>query len=70
MVLTHQVSVCVWGKASNRVGGGVMFFTLGGTEPDLSRLAQAAANLNVTLHKPVTVPSSGNDTLFSVEWHD
>lgn len=44
--------------------------TLGGSEPDLSTLAQAAKNLNVTLHDAVRVPCSGKDKLFSIEWHD
>lgn len=43
--------------------------SLGGSEPDLNRLAQAAENLNVAIHPRVTAPSSGKDSAFAVEWH-
>ena len=43
--------------------------SLGGSEPDLDRLAQAADNLNVAIHPRVTAPSSGKHSAFAIEWH-
>ena len=43
--------------------------SLGGSEPDIDRLAQAAENLNVAIHPPVIAPSSGKDRAFAVDWH-
>ena len=42
--------------------------TLGGSEPDINRLAQAAENLNVAVHPRVTAPSSGKDWSSTEEW--
>ncbi len=54
------------GLADQAVSG---MISLGGLEPDLNRLAQAAENLNVAIHPQVTTPSSGTDRIFRVEWH-
>ena len=42
--------------------------SLGGSEHDVNRIAQAADNLDVAIHPQVTAPSSGRDWLFTVEW--
>ncbi|KAL0050308.1 hypothetical protein WJX82_008680 [Trebouxia sp. C0006] len=42
--------------------------TLGGSEPDINRLAQAAENLNVAVHPRVTALSSGKDWSSTEEW--
>ena len=43
--------------------------SLGCSEPDIYRTAQAAANLNVQQHPCVTPPSSGTDRVFRTERH-